>query len=410
VKVLMVHEFFIMYWLPRIKALSKYLRDKGIELPLIDIASSGGTSYEYVKESLPSIRDIQFLRLFKNNKYGELSVRDISLALWKVLERENPDVVLAPAIAFPSGATAVRWCRTRKRPVIIMDDVRLQDVPRTWLTNFVKRRIYLNVNAAFIPAPSHDKTYISWGLPQNRLFYGLDCNDNDFFRQRSKEIRQQKEIYKINHSLPDNYFLCVCRLLKRKNLVNMILAYGEYRHQASDSLWDLVLVGDGPQKKNLEELVLHSGIKGVHFFPWCDQNVLCEYYALARCLILASFSETWGLVVNEAMACGLPVIVSNQCGCSNSLVKESLNGWTFSPYEPEQLTKLMLQMANQHDQNLERMGAESASIISHWGLDRFCKGVWDAIETCKNDSWGYRSLLDRMILYLWRGRIQSKDH
>jgi glycosyltransferase involved in cell wall biosynthesis len=103
------------------------------------------------------------------------------------------------------------------------------------------------------------------------------------------------------------------------------------------------------------------------------------YYGLASAFIHASTSEPWGLVVNEAMASGLPVVVSNRCGCAPDLVCDGRNGYTFDPRNVGQLAELMLRISIPGP-HLSTMSNASAEIISTWGLSRFAHGLRAAAE------------------------------
>jgi glycosyltransferase involved in cell wall biosynthesis len=105
-----------------------------------------------------------------------------------------------------------------------------------------------------------------------------------------------------------------------------------------------------------------------------------DYYSAASCLVLPSISESWGLVVNEALACGLPVIASKRCGCAMDLVINDVNGWQIDPENINELTARMLQMHKLDDQARMEMGQRGEEIISKWGLERFCSG---ALESAK---------------------------
>src|SRR5206468_3929765 len=117
-----------------------------------------------------------------------------------------------------------------------------------------------------------------------------------------------------------------------KNLSRLIRAYHLYREQDTVEPWDLVLVGGGPEEISLRRQVNESALKGVWFAGTRQIDDLPIYYALAKCFVLPSVSEPWGLVVNEAMASGLPVLVSDRCG-SAELVQNGNNGFVFDPLD-----------------------------------------------------------------------------
>jgi glycosyltransferase involved in cell wall biosynthesis len=337
----------------------------------------------------------------------KIPARAASKALYRTLEQLQPDVLFSGAIAYPSGATAVRWARKSRKPLVVFDDARQGDVPRSRLVNWVKRRIYGNVDGLLIPAPSHQPDYGAWGVSPSRMFYGLNAVDNDAWATRAVEALSNAGATRSRWELPGRYFLAVGRQVPKKNFTRLIHAYGTYRASRGDNALDLVMVGDGPERTTLEALVRESGICGVHFHPFRKPGELGAYYALAKALILPSASgETWGLVVNEAMACGLPVLVSRECGCAQTLVHEGCNGWTFGPLDPEALANLMARFEQQGDPEHSAMGEASRRIVAQWGLDGFVQGVQAAIEAVRGTHRGFASTLDRMILTAWNGRYR----
>jgi glycosyltransferase involved in cell wall biosynthesis len=102
--------------------------------------------------------------------------------------------------------------------------------------------------------------------------------------------------------------------------------------------------------------------------------------ALANCFILPSVSEPWGLVVNEAMACGLPVLVSDRCGCCPELVKGDVNGWTFDPCSESALVDLMVRMTGMPEPRRAQLGQASQAIVAEWGLERHARSLFDAAD------------------------------
>jgi glycosyltransferase involved in cell wall biosynthesis len=140
------------------------------------------------------------------------------------------------------------------------------------------------------------------------------------------------------------------------------------------------LLGDGPNRPLLAEqtsdLDLDAHIILPGFIPYEDMP---DYYALAGAFVHASRTEPWGLVVNEAMASGLPVLVSNACGCAPELVHDGQNGFLFDPANSDQLVEFMLRVSTQPG-HLPAMGKAGLELISSWGLDRFSSSVRAAAE------------------------------
>jgi glycosyltransferase involved in cell wall biosynthesis len=139
----------------------------------------------------------------------------------------------------------------------------------------------------------------------------------------------------------------------------------------------LVLLGDGPLRKTLNSQLSTLNLHGhVHLPGFKQYEELPVYYALAKAFVHASTTEQWGLVVNEAIASGLPVIVSERCGCVPELV--GVNGFTFDPLNEDELTARLLDMSSLSDHDLERLREASRLIATRFGSDRFGNGLEDA--------------------------------
>ncbi len=405
-KIAICHTDFRVYWPARLAALANFLRKHGADPHVIEIAGKG-SPYAFAGESNHGTFPCPWTCLFPEKRIEDLSPRAASARLFEALDALHPDIVISGAIAYPSGATAVRWARRRKRPVIIMDNARLKDVPRSRLVNWGKRRIYANVDAIFIPAASHVPDYRFWGIPEERMFFGVNVVDNAFFAERSADARLNIDSIRKKYNLPEHYLLGVGRQIAKKNWDILIKAF--YISSAEITAdWGLVLVGDGPEAPRLKQTVAQSNGK-VIFLPFQDQETLCQFYSAAECLVLpSSYGETWGLVVNEAMACRLPVIVSRECGCAQTLVQNGHNGWQFDPHNPDQLSQVLKKFMALPDEERRQMGERSFDIISDWGLNRFCDGIWQAVQFCRRaPTRQYASpIIDRAILNLWKGRYR----
>jgi glycosyltransferase involved in cell wall biosynthesis len=124
---------------------------------------------------------------------------------------------------------------------------------------------------------------------------------------------------------------------------------------------------------------------------------LPAYYGLAGAYIQASTTEQWGLVVNEAMAAGLPVIISNRCGCAPDLVEEGRNGYTFDPYDLDALAGLLRKIAAD-DCDRAAMGQASREIIARWTPQTFAENLGKAAEAALNAPRPQANLLDKALL------------
>ena len=122
------------------------------------------------------------------------------------------------------------------------------------------------------------------------------------------------------------------------------------------------------------------------------------YYAGAGAFVHPAHEEPWGLVVNEAMASGLPVLVSRRCGCAGDLVAEGENGFLLDPGDVGAMAGRLRQMAEMGREERERMGRRSREIVEGYGPERFAAGLQEAVSAAIRHGNGKSGLLDRLIL------------
>lgn len=402
-RIVATHTDFRLYWPARLAALRVFAQTQNSDLRVVEIAGKG-SPYAF---SGVHHRPDGWQCLFPDTAMEDLSPRQAAQVLQNQLDKLQPDVVIAGAIAFPSGAATVRWCTKHGKGCVIFDDARRKDVPRSFPTNIVKRLLYRHVDAMLISAESHVSDYEWWGIPRTRLFFGVDAVDNDFFQDRADRIRKDYDRKRRELRILGPYFLGVGRLVDKKNWATLIRAFAQWQSDGQAEPWSLVLAGDGPGRTALEALIPAVIRDRVHFVGNKTQEELCAYYALAGALVLPSrYGETWGLVVNEAMASGLPVIVSNECGCAETLVHDGINGWLFDPGSTAGLVDKLSLMARQREEARKNMGRASQTIVANWGLERFVSGAWQAVLTAFRTTKRHAPMIDRMMLGLWKGRYR----
>jgi len=197
------------------------------------------------------------------------------------------------------------------------------------------------------------------------------------------------------------YFLASCRFVPKKNLAQMLDAYALFRRDRGDDPadWPLVLLGDGELRPTLEAQRDRLGLSAhLHMPGFRQYDELPSYYGTAGCFVHASTTEQWGLVVNEAMAAGLPVIVSNRCGCAPVLVRDGANGYSFTPGTVDALDDPMRAMASRTDYAAMRQA--SRALVAEWGPDRFGQGMADAARYAAAAPAARPSLMARMAMAL----------
>jgi len=312
------------------------------------------------------------------------------------LDSIRPDVVCVSGWGLSVSLAAMKWATARSVPIVMLSESNEFDEARSAIKEFIKRRLVGLCSAGLAGGSPQADYLLKLGLPRERVFKGYDVVDNRFF---AEEARKRGDGSSELREPTTPYFLACARFGKKKNLPGLIRAYARYRHLAKNStLFDLLIAGDGEERAEIERAIQECRVSNhVQLIGAKGYTELPSYYANAGAFIHASTTEQWGLVVNEAMASGLPVLVSNRCGCAVDLVKEGENGWTFDPANEEQMAELMLRIASDETRRKE-MGLRSREIIAGWGPARFASGVNAAVEAALAAPRKKAGWLDRLIL------------
>ena len=329
-------------------------------------------------------------------------------AFWAALEQARPDVVAVNGWNNFGSLIAASCCVRRRIPMVVMSESSRQDEPRTWWKEAIKRRVAGLYSAALVGGQRHVEYLAELGMSRERVFTGYDVVDNHYFRQKAEEVRSQRSEVRKKCALPENYFLASARFVEKKNLPKLIQAYAEYRRgseirsQKSEvsnnkAPWDLVVLGDGPLKTDLCRLISDLRLnEHVHLPGFKPYDELPVYYALANAFVHASTTEQWGLVVNEAIASGLPVIVSDRCGCAPELVNG--NGFTFDPTNEDELATRLLEMASLSDEERKHLGEHSYGIAANFAPERFGEGLERAASVAMGVPQKRFGVMDRALL------------
>jgi len=309
--------------------------------------------------------------------WEKLNQAKVAIRLWLLLNHLRPEALLIPAYdTIPAVAAAV-WGRLHASRTIVMAVSTQQDYRRQRYKEAVKSVLLKVLFERAVTTGTEATHYLeTLGFPRRRISVCGNVVDNTFFWEGTEYWRRSSTPSACR--LPRRYFLYVGRLAPEKNVHGLIGSFDRYRRQGGTL--ELVLVGDGPLRTELERFANNCSSKS-HICFAGRQNVrsLLSYYAFADCSILPSHREPWGLVVNEAMAAGLPVIVSNRCGCAADLVRDGENGFVFDPRKEDELIERLHWIDSMSGKDLRRMGARSREIIAGYSLESWAAKVQLAI-------------------------------
>ena len=365
------------YHCARLEAAARHCDVTGIEI--------AAETQEYAWSPVEGAAEYSRVTLFRGGDTRTMSAKQVSGRVKDALQSCSPDAVAIPGWSDNAAIAGLRWCAETGTPAILMSESTAHDDQRVRWREWVKQRIVDLYSTALVGGQRHIDYLVELRMPRDRIFTGYDVVDNDYFARSAKKVRSSEMEVRKKYGLPKNYFVASARFIPKKNLVTLLRAYAEYgqrsdvRSQESGvsgrmAPWDLVLLGDGPLKADLCRLIDDLRIRNRVLLPGFKQyEELPVYYALARAFVHASATEPWGLVVNEASASGLPVIVSNRCGCVPELVQD--NGFTFDPMNQRELASRLFEMASLSDDERDRLGHASRRIATNLRPNRFGEGL-----------------------------------
>lgn len=276
----------------------------------------------------------------------------------------------------------VAAARARGMTVLLRDEQTLLK-RRPWHRRVIKEpllRALLSQCSGLYIGEENRRYLRRYGMPERRLFFAPYAVDNGFFRRRAEELASERTALRRSFGIPADTpaALFVGKFVEKKQPLRVIEAFA--RASRSNPCL-LIMAGDGPLRPEAEALARRLGVPGVRFAGFLNQTELPAAYASADLFVLpSSHDETWGLVVNEAMIFGLPVVVSDRVGCARDLVRDGENGFVVPHDDPDALARAIETLAA--DRALrERFGAHSRRNVDAYSVERAADGVVEACLT-----------------------------
>ena len=326
----------------------------------------------------------------------------LSGKLWNRLHAEfdayKPHVVVVAGWSFPESLAAIAWARKSGSRVALMSESQMHDARRSGFREAVKRRVVSACDAALVAAGPHGEYATRLGIPAARVFFGYDAVDNDYFAAGADEARAQDRAVRAERGLPGRYLLACGRFIAKKNFPRLVDAFA--RALAKDDRGhDLIILGDGPERAAIEAAARRNGIAHRLRLPgFRAYDLLPTFYGLADGFVHVALAEQWGLVVNEAAAAALPLVVSRPTGAAAALVQPGVNGFLAEPTDTDDISSALHALMTLSDDERNAMGAASRRIVADWSPDRYAKGLRSACQSALACPPRRLGLLDRLLL------------
>lgn len=297
----------------------------------------------------------------------------LTLGIWPLLERLRPDCVIVGGWSLLATQLAIAWCRLRRVPYLLQSDNHLREPRAAWI-RAVKRavlpRLVPPAAGWLVPGTLAHEHILAYGADAARVIrFPLTVEVADV-SARVEELRARLPELRAQLNIPEHAVavLQVARLIKGKGTDVLIRALA-----ALDVPHHLVVVGEGPEEHDLRALAELAGVPTT-FTGLLEGDDLWCAYAAADVFALLSHRETWGVVVNEAAAAGLPLVLSDQVGAAADLLVPGLNGMLVPAGDDQAAASALRELAG--DAALRRrMGDESRALVSHWGYEDSIEGI-----------------------------------
>jgi glycosyltransferase involved in cell wall biosynthesis len=367
-RLVILTEIISPYRIPLFNALAQHAE---VDLHVVFLAETdpGLRQWQIYKEEIHFSYQVLPSWRKRVGKYNALLNRGVGRALAEAA----PDVILCGGYNYVASWQSLIWARRRKIPFFLWSESHAMELRRGHaVVEFLKSEFLRKCSGFVVPGRSAREYLRALKINDDRIFTAPNAVDNDLFSGAAAAARQNAAARRRELILPGRYFLFAGRLVREKGVFELLSAYAKLDESMRRQI-GLVFVGDGASRQQLEAAACISP-GTIRFAGFAQRDQLATYYALAEMLILPTYTDTWGLVVNEAMACALPVILSRAAGCSVELVRENWNGLLVSPRDVSSLTLAMRSLAEQPDLRAT-MGANSAQHISHYSPKEWSFGI-----------------------------------
>ena len=376
-RLVILTEIISPYRIPLFNALARH---EGVDLHVIFLAETDPElrQWRVYKEEIKFSYQVLPSWRKRIGRYNCLLNRGVGSAL----SAAAPDVIVCGGYNYVASWQALLWARTHNIPFLLWSESNLPDLRRGHsLVEFLKEEFLSRCSGFVVPGQSAREYLRAHKVKDNIIYTAPNAVDNDLFANAAAAVRQDPANHRQKLGLPNRYFLFVGRLVPEKGVFDLMSAYSrldaKVRHEVG-----LVFVGDGASRQQLEQQASSISPGVIKFASFVQRDQLAAYYAFADMLILPTHSDPWGLVVNEAMACSLGVILSHVAGCAADLVKKNWNGLLVPPGDVPSLAAAMQSVAD-HPELCIAMGAHSKQHISYYSPSAWSDGIARAMAATR---------------------------
>jgi glycosyltransferase involved in cell wall biosynthesis len=370
----------IQYFTPLYRELS---RRPEIDLTVFFYSDAGARPYKDREFGIEVAWDTSMLQGYAYELRGSAHGRSpkrvrrsVQLDVARAVARGSFDVVWAHGYSVPTTWMVASTSRRSGTGFMLRDEQTLlhrRPPVRAFVKRLVLRELLRDATVLYI-GENNRRYFEHFGVPADRLVRACYCVDNEWLRASAIALRPHRYRLRAEWGLNPQkpVVLFIGKLIAKKRPMTLLQAFAQVRERYDAQL---LYVGEGGLRRELEQFARDRLIPDVHFAGFVNQSELPRAYALADLLVLPSaFHETWGLVVNEAMNFGLPVVLSQMVGCAPDLVAEGKNGFVVGVDDRAGLARALERLIADPQLRV-RFGAYSAGVIQEYSIGRCADGI-----------------------------------
>lgn len=295
------------------------------------------------------------------------------------IEEWGATAILVIGWNYRSHFGAMRYFKGRI-PVIFRGDSHLLDETggwRTWLRRRVLRFVYRFVDTALYVGQNNKAYYEKHGLKNHQLVFAPHAIDNQRFARSAEQQQQAADAWRKNLDIDaEKVVVLFSGKFEQKKQPGLLVEAAKNKKFQSVHF---ILIGNGSLEQRLKKEA--AGLSNVTFLPFQNQSKMPQVYRLAQVFTLPSQGpgETWGLAVNEAMACGRAVLVSNKVGCATDLVENGKNGYIFEAGNSADFQNKLAEIIH-NKEFIEQAGQYSQKQITEWNFEKICETIENNVD------------------------------
>jgi glycosyltransferase involved in cell wall biosynthesis len=292
----------------------------------------------------------------------------VSLGIFRALRDSRPEVVVVSGWSTFASQAAVAWCRRHGVPYVLLVESNERDARPGWrrsVKNAVVPTVVGGAAEVFVVGTLARDSMVARGVEAERISVVANTVDVERLGREADELAPRRDALRAGAGIgPDDVaVLSVARLAPEKGLDTLLRAVAA----ASDPRLVLLLSGSGPERERLATLGSELGVRLV-LLPELPWERIVERYVAADVFALLSRHEPWGVVVNEAAACGLPLVLSDRVGAAHDLLEDGRNGALVPADDVGAAAEAIRALAADADRR-SAMGTASREIVSGWGYE-----------------------------------------